>query len=810
MLGIGQDLRYAVRLLRLQPGFTAVALLTLALGIGATTAIFSVVNAVVLRPLPFPRSDRLVLIFEKNVQRGWMTFAVAPANYADWARESRTFKSMAALSHGTAAFRGASEAEQLPATFGTAEMFDVFGGAPALGRAFVVGDDIPGAAPVAVLGHGLWLRQFGGSSAAVRRVVIINDRPTTIVGVMPAGFGRGNPDTDLWLPLTIDRARAERGGRSLSVVGRLADAATLDSARAEMNALAARLAGAFPDANAGWGVTLVPLEDAVVGPGVRRAVFLLMAAVAFVLLIGCVNVANLLSARAVARQRELAVRAALGADRLRLVRLLVTESIVLAFAGGALGLLLAVWGMDLLLALAPPGIPRLTEVGIDPRVLAAGLTATLASALVFGFVPALQAGSQRPDDALKDTTRGAIGPGRHRLRQLFVVAEVGLAVVLLVGAGLLLRSFARLANQPIGFRPENTLVFTLTLPDVRYPSPQSVSQFHKSVLERIRALPGVAATGATHALPFSGRDSVRPFIREGETLDGAQAPTAEYRIVTPGYFRAMGIPLRRGREFADADGHERPGAVIVSESFAQRHFQGDPIGQRIRQAGDNPDIPWLTVVGVAGDVRHFGLAADPRPEMFWAEPQATWGATLNRHRRMLTFVVRTHDDPVSMLPAIRAQVKALDPDRPLVDARPMQDVIARSADVARFTTALLTLFAGIGLMLAAAGVYGVMSYTVAASRREMGIRLALGARPQTLIAQVLRAGVLLASIGGLIGLAAAWILGDMMSPQLFKTPAHDTLTFTSSALLVLLTAVVACYLPARRAGRVDPMIALRD
>ena len=809
MRGFGYDLRHALRLLREQPGFTAVALLTLALGIGATTAIFSVVNAVVLRPLPFPRSDRLVLVYENNVQRGWMTFAVAAANYADWARDARTFESLAAMRGGSAALIVDNIAEQVPATSATAELFRVFGGVTAHGRAFVDGDDAPNAQPIAVIGYGLWQRRFDGDPGVIGRVVTINDRPTQIVGVMARGFGRGNPDTDLWLPLTIDRLRAERGGRTLNVVGRLAEGAEVDGARAEMTAIAARLSRAFPAENSGWGVTLVRLEDAVVGSSVKRALYVLFSAVGFVLLIACVNVANLLSARGVARHRELAIRGALGASRLRVVRQLLTESLVLAGAGGVLGLFLATWGADLLLALAPAGIPRIDEVGLDGRVLAAGIAATLAAAVIFGLAPALQSSALRPDDALKATARGGSHPGRRRLSHVFVVAEVALAVVLVVGAGLLLRSLIRLTNQPIGFDSDRSLVFSLSLPDARYPSADAVSAFHHHLLERLRSLPGVAAAGATHALPFSGMDSVRGFVRDGEPRDAVEPPTSEYRLVTPGYFAAMGIPIKRGREFTDADVAGQPGAIVVNEAFARQYLSGDPLGQRIRQAG-SVELPWLTVVGVAGDVRHFGLAADIRPEMFWPAAQATWGATLNRHRRALTFVVRTHGDPVSMLPAIRLQVAALDPNRPVVSPRPMTALISSSAGIPRFSAVLLGVFAMVGLVLAAAGVYGVMSYTVAAGRREMGIRLALGARPSMLLALVLRGGVSLAALGGTLGLIAAWLLGDALQPQLFKTPPHDTVTFAATAGVLLVVAFVACYVPARRAGRVDPIEALRE
>jgi putative ABC transport system permease protein len=803
-----RDFSFAVRVFRTQPSFTIVALLTLALGIGATTAIFSVVNAVILRPLPFPESHRLVMLYETNEKQGWRTFSVAPGNYADWARDSRTFQSMAAIASGTAAVIVGGEAEQVPATTATAELFTVVRGVPLHGRVFAPGDDVPGAPSIAVISHGFWKRRFGADPAVVGRVVTINERPTTIVGVMTEGFGRGSPDTDIWLPLPIDRANAPRGGRTWNVIGRLADGATIDQARSEMSTIAANIARAFPS-NAGWGVNLIPLEEAAVGRSVRRALTLLLGSVMFVLVIACVNIANLLSARGVSRQREFAIRSALGAGRGQLVRQLLTESVVLAAAGGVLGVFVAVWATRLLLSAAPPSLPRLYEVNVDARVLAAALAATLMSALVFGVVSAAQSIMRRPDEALKDTTlRGTETPLRRRMSNAIVVGEVAIAVVLLVYSGLLVRSFVKLTSQPVGFNAENTLVFGLNLPESKYPTPEAVTTFYSDVLDRIRAIPGVVAAGGTHALPFSGMNSVRPFVRGGEPLP-QDPPTAEYRLITPGYFAAMGIPVVRGREFTSSDALGQPGAIIVSEAFVQRFLPGvEPLGQSIRQAG-GPDLPWLTVVGVVGDVRHFGLAADIQPEMFWPAAQATWGQTLNRLRRVLTVVVRVNGDPNAMIPAIKAQVTSIDPNRPLIDVKPMQALVARSADLQRFSMELLTLFAVVGLVLAAAGVYGVTSFAVAARRREMGIRLALGARPRTLLLQVLRSGTLLGIGGAAIGLAVAWVLGDVLNPQLFETPPHDTLTFVVVGVILFGTAVVACVVPARRAARVDPIEALR-
>jgi predicted permease len=807
-----RDLAFAIRIFRQQPGFTIVALLTLALGIGATTAIFSVVNAVVLRPLPFQQSDRLILLFETNAKQGWTTFAVAPSTFAEWARTSRTFQSMTALSPGTAAVIVDGEAEQVVSTSGTAEFFTVFRGVPAFGRGFAPGDDVPGAAPIAVIGHGYWKRRFGSDPSVVGRNITINDRSTAIVGVMAEGFGRGNPDTDLWLPLTIDRARAE-GGRSLSVLGRLADGSTLEQARSEMTAIAANLARSNPASNGDWGVNLIALEDAAVSGGVRRALALLFGAVMFVLLIACVNIANLLSARGVVRQREFAIRVALGARRLQIVRQLLTESIVLAGIGGAVGVFVAVWSTRLLLAMAPANVPRLFEVDLDGRVLGVAVGATMLSAIVFGLASAFQAIVGPPGNALKDAAvRGTQTPLHRRMSNGLVIAEMGLAVVLLVCSGLLVRSFVKLSNQPLGFVSDNCLVFGVSLPESKYPTAQSVTDFYRTTLERIRARPGVVAAGATHALPFSGMNSVRGFVRESDS-PGTEPPQADYRLITPGYFAAMGIPITRGREFTDSDASGQPGAIIVNESFARRYLGGrDPIGQRIRQAG-GADVPWLTVVGVVGDVRHSGLGANIQPEMFWPEAQATWGATLNRHRRGLTIVVRTAGDPSGMIATIRSEIASIDPNRPMIGTAPIGHLVARSADLQRFTMVLLSIFAGVGLVLAAAGVYGVTSYAVAARRREMGIRLALGAKPRALLVDVLRTASLLAIAGTAIGLAVAWVLGealgDVVRAQLFETPTHDAATFIGVSVILLGTAVVACLVPAQRAARVDPIEALR-
>jgi predicted permease len=445
-------------------------------------------------------------------------------------------------------------------------------------------------------------------------------------------------------------------------------------------------------------------------------------------------------------------------------------------------------------------------------VLGIALVAAVLAALIFGVGPALQVFSARPQESLTESSRGDTGnPARRRLNQVFVVVEIAMAVVLLVGSGLLIRSFIKLANQPLGFDPDRTLVFRLNLPEARYPSPEVVTQFYRDAVDRIRAIPGVRAAGATHALPFSGMNSVRPFVREGDTLTAEAAPTADYRLVTPGYFAALGIPVIRGREFNESDRFGQPGAAIVNESFV-RKFLGDrdPLATRIKQAGGGDDVPWLTIVGVVGDVRHSSLRGEMQPEMFWPEAQATWGTTLNRLRRGLYVAVRTDGDPANLIPTIRAQVASLDPNRPMIDAQPMRDLIVHSADVPRFSMTLITFFAITGLVLAVAGVYGLTSYVVASRRREMGIRLALGAKPRSLLLHIMRGALVLAALGSALGLVVAWQLDEFIRTQLFQVAPRDPLTFAVAAIVLVCTAVLASILPARRAAAVDPVEALRD
>jgi predicted permease len=810
VVGLRRDLQQAVRFLFRQPTFTTVAVLTLALGFGATTAVFSVVNAVVLRSLPFERSDRLMLVFENNRARGWNTFSVAPGNFADWAREARSFDSMTAISQGQATLTGAGAPEQVPATSATAEYFRVLRSLPARGRTFQPGDDAPHGAPIVVISHGLWQRRFGGREDILGQRLAVDGVASEIVGVMPSGFGA--PAMDLWRPLTIDRQSGARGGRSLFVVGRLADDQAIESAAGEMNTIADRLAAADPAFNAGWGVTLVPLEEATVGPGVRRALYILLGAAAFLLLIAGVNVANLQSVRALARGRDMAIRTALGASRWHLTRLLLMESLVLAAAGGGLGLLVAVWGRDALLAITPAGLPRLHEVDVDGRVLAAGAGLILAAAVLFGLLPGLRATRATLDQLLKGSARSmTASASRLRTGAALVAVEIALSFVLLVGAGLLLRSFLHVTARDPGFSHEGALTFQVTIPPAAYPRPGDVNRYFDQLRERLAGLPGVVAVGGTHALPFTPMNSVRPFLREGVDTGQGDPPVSDYRMVTPGYVRALGIAVKRGREFTEADVAGQPAAVVVNEAFASRFFPDrDPIGQRLRQAGDNPLIPWMTVVGVVASVRHSGLLAVPQPEMYWVHSQATWGDTLNLLRRTLSIVVRTTGDPDMLVPLIRARLLELDPNLAISPPRPMESLIRGSMASRRFNMMLMAAFAGVGLVLAVAGVYGVVSYGVERRTREFGIRLALGATPRELLRRVVAGGLLLAAVGLASGAIAAALLVDLVRTQLVEVPPRDVATFGLVAIALLASTLAASYFPARRGSRVEPMLALHD
>jgi len=794
-----QDLRFGLRMLRKQPGFTAVAVMTLALGTGANTAIFSVVNAVLLEPLPFAEAERLVVVWGQRAQFNLPRQTVSPPNYLDWEAQNQSFESIGAYTEGFSVLTGGEQPERLASLRVTAGLLPTLRVRPLLGRVFLPEEWHPSATGAVLLSHQLWQRRFAGDPQIVGRSVEINGTSETVIGVLPPDFLISDKQVDIVVPTVFNgRSLANRGGRFLTVIARLKPGVSLPAARAEMGTIARRLEQQYPDANAGHGVNLVPLRDELVGK-VRPALLVLCGAVGCLLLISCANVAALLSVRAAARRREMAIRAALGAGRGRVVRQLITESLLLAVAGGAGGWLLARWGVGLLLSVGPADLPRLESLSFDGRVFGFTVVLALATGLLFGLLPALQVA--RPDltDALKDGGKGATeSAGQRRVRGWLVTAEVALAVVLLVGAGLLLRSFAKLTAVDPGFRPEHVIAADLSLSwglDER-----GWIAFSQQALARVAALPGVRAAGLTHNLPLSGDSSTRAFTLPGRPLPAGEKPAAEFRRVSPDYFRAMGVALLRGRAFGNQDRADAPGVAIINEALARKFFGAeDPLGKRLL-IEDGPPRP-REVVGVVGDVRHFGPGIEPTPEMYVPY--------LDRPYPNLTLVVRADGDPAGMAAALRREIAALAPALPVANLKTMEQYLAGSVTQQRFSLTLLALFGAVALLLAAVGIYGVMSYSVAQRTHEVGVRLALGARRGDVVRLVVGQGMRLAGLGVALGLVAAFGLTRLMQSLLFGVSATDPVTFAAIPLLLAGVAALACYLPARRASRVDPMAALR-
>ncbi|HEX5706162.1 MAG TPA: ABC transporter permease [Pyrinomonadaceae bacterium] len=810
MSSLWQDIRYGARTLWKSPGFTLVAVLALALGIGANSAIYSVVNAVLLRALPYADADRLVMLWEQHPQSGRM--GVAGANFVEWRSHATSFEGMTLFIPSAFDLTGEGDAERIQGTRASASFFDVAGARAVLGRTFREGDDATGAERVAVLSHGVWQRRFGGDPAVLGKSIQLNDESHTVVGVMPARFG-DTPADYVWVPLYPAADGTIGGGRSLNVLARLKSGVAPEQAQAELDTIAARLASARPDFNRDWGVRLVPLHEQITG-GVRLTLLILFGAVGFVLLIACANVANLSLVRATRRERELAIRTALGATRWRLVRQMLTESLLLSLAGGALGLLIALWGVDLLLALAPDLIPRADEIGVDKSVLSFTLIVSVATGIVCGLAPAVQGTRGDVSVALKDAVKGsAAGFGRSRLRGALVVAEVALALVLLTGAGLLIRSFARLTQVDPGFNSSGVVLLEVPLSPSRYREEAQVVGFYDEMLRRVRSLAGVEAAGTTHTAPLSGGDSTRPFVLDdGAPPEPGKEPGASYRVISPGYFRAMGIPLMRGRDFADSDDSKAAPVVVINETLARRHFAGqDPIGSRMRQGAVGGESPWMEIVGVVGDVRHAALDTEPKPEMYFTFRQAgiqRSNSILGNSRR-ITLAVRGTGDAQALARAARAEVTSIDKNQPVTGVRTLGDAVAHSITPQRFNTLLLGIFAALAVALAMIGVYGVMSFSVGGRTREIGIRMALGAQAADVLRMIVRQGMTLVALGVGLGLVASVALTRWMSSLLYGVSATDPLVFAATTALLILAALVACYVPARRATKISPMDALR-
>jgi putative ABC transport system permease protein len=802
-----QDLRYAIRVLAKSPAFTIVALLALAIGIGANTAIFSIVNTVLLKPLPYQDPDRLVMVWEDHRPLGGPeTEWPSPGNFADWKDKSRSFDRMAALVQWGPTLTGRGEPEDLIASAVSYDMFSMLGVEPVLGRNFSADEDEPGAQRVVVLSDGLWKRRFGADPNIVGSAITLGGDSYTVIGVMPAGF---HPPVvtkaELWT--TIRRLLSPNCGRGclvLRVIARLKPGVSLESARAEMSTLAANLAEAYPQTETGIGVTLVGLQDQIVG-SVRPMLLVLLGAVALVLLIACANVANLMLARASAREREVAIRTALGASRARIIRQLLTESVSLSIIGGFLGLLFAVWMVDVLVSFSPAGTPRVDEIGIDRTVLAFTFAVAVLTGVLFGLAPALQSAKTDISNSLKEGRGQESGSRGRRIRGALVVAEVAIALTLLIGAGLLVRSFVNLITVDPGFNPSGVLTMSIGLPRSRYQKPAQSASFFSDLIERVKGLPGVESVGAISSLPLGGGGTDADFVIEGRPKpEPGNEPVAWYSSVTPDYFTAMGLKLINGRLFTDRDGADSPQVLLISEKMADRYFPGeDPVGKRIG-GGGNP-IVWREIVGVVGDVKHFGLDAEARPTMYFPESQIP--------ARGMVLTIRAHGQLLALAGGVRGLVEGLDPDLAISKIRTMEDVRDDSVSPQRFTLLLLGIFAAAALLLASVGIYGVISYSVAQRTHEIGIRMALGAAANDVLRLVVAQGMALVFAGLLTGLGSAYLLARLMQTMLrsllFGISSTDALTFIAIPFVLAFVALVACFIPARRATTVDPMQALR-
>jgi putative ABC transport system permease protein len=792
------DIKFALRQLAKAPGFTALAVLTLALGIGACTAIFSVVNGVLLRPLDYADPDRIVVVYETNFPQ-FPEFSVAPPNFLDWEKDAKSFASVAAIGGGSINLTGEGEPQRLVSVRVTSRYFEVYGVQPSRGRAFLPEEDAPGKNHVVILSHPFWQRLFGGQENVLGRTLQLNGEAYTVVGIAPPGFGAGNK-TDVWVPMAFtdkERGNGNRGAHYVSVTGRLRPGVTAADADAELKLIAANLAQQYPDSNRGWSASVVPLRDYIVRD-VRGVLYVLLGAVGCVLAIACANIANLLLARATARHREISIRAALGAGRARLVRQLLTESLLLAALGGALGVLVAKWGLDALLALAPANLPRTAAIHLDAPVLLASLGLTLVTGIVFGLAPAWLAARVNVNDALKQGTRGSTeGGARGRLRGLLVVVEVAGSLMLLAGAGLLVRSFIQLMQVDPGFTPERATLLRVSLPAKKYAGPEQQLAFTDALLARLRALPGVEAVGVTHSMPLVG-DYVLSFRIEGRPVAASDEPSANFYAVTPDYFRAMGIRLVRGRLFEEQDRTRR--VALINETFARQHFpHEDPIGRRIN-VSDTPDA-WREIVGIVADIKQYGVDQPTASQTYEPFGQRSYTG--------VNCVIRTQGSPATIVGSLRAQVFAVDKDQPVGSIQPLEEIFAASLSRQRFAMLLLTIFSLVALVIAAVGIYGVMAYDVTQRTNEIGIRMALGAQPRDVLWLVLRHGGRLIGGGLLLGLAATLAGGRAMQAMLFQTRAYDPLTLGAITLLLVAVAIVASLLPARRATKVDPMEALR-
>jgi putative ABC transport system permease protein len=807
-MGLVADIKFGVRMLLKSPMMTFVALCALTLGIGANTAIFSVVNAVLLRSFPYRDPEQLALVWEKRQGARTDQNVINLGNFSDWKDQNQVFSDMAVFFDSSFNLTSDGEPEEITGQFATTNLFSVLETNPVLGRTFAADDGQEDQARVIVISYGLWQRRFGGDTQIVGRQISLNERPATIIGVMPATFGwhiqrgtQASKPADIWVPFQISNDLRQRRGRFASAVARLKPGVSMDQAQQEMQTIGARLAQQYPNFNTNWGVNVVPLRTQMTGE-IKRPLLILLGAVAFVLLIACANVANLLLARASSRRKEIAVRAGLGADRWRIARQLLTESVMLSLIGGTLGVLVAWWGTKALVALSPPALMDLKTVGVSIPVLLFTLGLSVLTGIVFGLVPALEATRFDLTDSLKEGGKSVGGSvGSHRVRSVFVVTQVALALVLLVGAGLLVKSLNRLQTVDTGFNPNNLLALRLSLLPRKYDTDQKRIDFYKQAVAQMKTLPGVEAAGAVNTPPFTGLYPGTNLDLDGQKLPPGQELKTGVVVTDVNYFQTMQIPLKLGRLYTEQEASEMRHVVLVNETFVQKNLGGqNPLGHKITVYMKDDNVP-SEIIGVVGDHKSLGLDVAVEPVVYWPHPELAYSG--------MTLMLRTRGDASAVAGAARNVIHTLDPQQPIGEVNTMETLLSTSVARARFSASLLTVFSFVALVMAAVGIYGVMSYSVLQRTHEIGVRMALGAQRSDVLKLMVRKGIVLGLVGVVLGLAVSFALTRLISTLLFEVTATDATTFVGVSIGLFLVTLAACYLPARRATRVDPLKALR-
>jgi putative ABC transport system permease protein len=801
-----KDVRYGFRMLRKSPSFTFFAVAVLALGIAANSAIFSIADAILVRPLPYRDANRLVMIWEDSSAYGFPKDTPAPGNFSDWKSRNQVFEDVAAISDGSFNLTGSGNPENLIGKWATANLFSVLGVSPALGRDFRTEDDVPGAPAVALLSHGLWLRRFGGDPRIVGKEILLNNEKCTVIGVMKRGAQFPDRETDLWVPSRFTTAQlANRRNHFLQVVARLKPRVSLGTANANLATIASQLEKENPDSNAKVGAFAVPLREELAGD-VRPAIFMLLGAVCFVLLIACANVANLLLSRATGRRREMAMRIALGATRARVIQQMLTESILLSIFAGVAGLLFSIWGTKFLATLIPTGIAAMTGTGVDGRVLLFTLAISLATGIVFGIIPASRVSQFQLAHSLKQGGgRSGVGSGGHRLRDALVISEVALAIVLLTGAALMIRSLENLYHLDPGFRADHVLVMRTPLPRQKYEAFAARAAFYEQVLERVEGLPGVVAAGYTTWVPLTNAGGATGITIEGKPEPApADVLVPNIRIISRDYTRALRMKLMEGRLFESRDAAGTLPVALINQTMARNYWTGeDPAGKRFKVGGYSEKSPWLTVIGVVGDVHQAGLAVPARAEMYLPYQQEDLGFEPEY------LAVRTAGDPMALGEIVRQQIWAVDKEQPVAGMMPLEDLVDENLASRKMQASLLSGFAGLALLLVTLGIYAVLSFAVTQRTQEIGVRVALGAQPGDVLRMIFSQGFRLFLMGAALGLAAAFVLSRALVHLLFGVSAYDPASFAGVTILLAAVALLACYVPARRATRVDPLIALR-